>query len=435
MKKKKKKQDNLISPSTDVLRSREKRQKEAAERAKKISEKKRNELFRRRVRSATEHKALKTVRTKAYYRFSKDFPSVVDHEGFRENTPEKEKLSVKGRIALLFCCTVVFLAALFGTELLIDLSEKEIAPAVTPPSEESLKNTDALRISPEFFISHTAEEIKEAVSCNTILLDIKNEEGYIHLSGDTYSTDKSLTVQEKLSEKLTELKNTHGIDTIAYISCFTDNTKPYEYTGMEIKTSLGEFFRDDDRNLWLNPFSELSQEFLLSVIKTASDCGFSYILLDNVCFPTAFSVKAPYYGEDITEENRNEALISFINKAVETAGEEKIIINCDITAFLEISDLPDEKYGGELLSSDCISYCIDFRTAKQYSEQLKHSEIIQFIEEMPLAFIIDGGTLAKKSTESAKEAYSLFALTDTDDEKTKDYISRSGIDNIILFNY
>ncbi|MBE6790293.1 MAG: hypothetical protein E7535_03765 [Ruminococcaceae bacterium] len=435
MKKKNKKQENSASPSSDVLRGRAKRQKEAVERAKKISEKKRNELFRKRVRSATEQKAPETVRTKAYYRFSKDYPSVVDHEGFRENLQGKEKLSVRGKIILSLCFVAVFLLTLFVTELLIVFSEREIVPAVTPPEEESVLFTDGQRLSPEVFIESTAEEISGSLTGNTILLDVKNEEGYIHISDNIYKSKKLMTAEENLKEKLTALKNEHNIDSIAYISCFTDSTKPYEYTGMELMTSLGEFFRDDDRNLWLNPLSENSQEYVLSVIKAAADCGFTYILLDNVCFPTAFSLTAPYYGENVKTEDRASALISFINKAVDIAGAERIILNCDITAFVNISELPNEKYGGELLSSDCLSYCIDFRASKQYTEQLKNSEIIQFIEEMPLAFIIDAGSLAKKSISSAKEAYSVLALFDSPDDKTKDYISRSGIDNKILFSY
>ena len=49
--------------------------------------------------------------TKGYYRFSKDFPSVTDSEGYRDNdliinSPAK-KTSVRRKLILLFICVFV----------------------------------------------------------------------------------------------------------------------------------------------------------------------------------------------------------------------------------------------------------------------------------------------------------------------------------------
>ncbi len=432
MKKNKKKQENINSPASDIINRQTRRQRETLERERIKTEKSRNALFKKRVNTASEQKVPKTVRTKAYYRFSKNYPSVVDPEGYRENTAEKDKFSVKGRIILSLSCVVIFVVSLFAVQTGVELSKKSRIPTGTVPEEESYQPLKAERISPAFFANSTAEEIRARISGNAILIDIKDEEGTVFLKENTYSSAKDGKTASELNEKLTELKQIHGIDSIAYISCFKDSSKPYEYTGMEIMTSLGEFFIDSGRSLWLNPFSELSQDYILSIIKNAADCGFTYILLDYVCFPTEFSVSAPYYGDNSDNTARNQALLSFINKAVNTAGADKLILCCDITAFSSISELPNEKYGGTLLSSDCYSYCLDLRTAEQPTAQLKNSEDFSYIEEMPLAFVLDAGILAKESIGKAKEGYVLFALSDSKDTRITDYINHSGIENIII---
>ena len=75
MKKKNKKNKNSPEIASDKLQGKLKRHQEKLAKEEQKREKSRNALFRRRVREASEKKAPKTLRTKAYYRFSKEYPS------------------------------------------------------------------------------------------------------------------------------------------------------------------------------------------------------------------------------------------------------------------------------------------------------------------------------------------------------------------------
>ena len=143
--------------------------------------------------------------------------------------------------------------------------------------------------------------------------------------------------------------------------------------------------------------SKISAEYLTGLMKKALNMGFSSVMLDNVCFPEDYYLSAPSYMSFTEGDTKIGALTSFINNAVKAVGADKLILCCDITAFSEISSLFNDRYGGVLLGTDCISFCLDMRNDSQYVTQLENSEIFRYIEEMPLAFILDAGALAIKS--------------------------------------
>ena len=112
-------------------------------------------------------------------------------------------------------------------------------------------------------------------------------------------------------------------------------------------------------------------------------------------------------------------------------GSDKLIVCCDITAFTAISAVPDDRYGGVLLNTGCISFCLDMRRDRQYEIQLENSDMFRYVEEMPLAFILDAGALAVKALGEQKDAYILYSFIDSDVEEAAVYAEYAGIRNII----
>ena len=166
-------------------------------------------------------------------------------------------------------------------------------------------------------------------------------------------------------------------------------------------------------------------------MKSAVSAGFSSVMLDNVCFPSEFYLSSPVYLSYADGDTKNSVLAQFINKAAEAVGADKLILCCDITAFTAISSVPDDRYGGALLSTDCISFCLDLRRDRQYEIQLENSDIFRYVEEMPLAFILDAGALAVKALGEQKDAYILYSFIDSDVEESAVYAEYAGIRNII----
>lgn len=413
-----------------IKRRQEKLKKEAEKK-----EKKRNALFRRRVREASEKKAPKTLRTKAYYRFSKDYPNDVTPDGFRKNDPQKETLSAAKKFAVFTCCLTAFLLAFTGVQTAIELSEKDIPRSDINTDETLSESIKALHITPDEFASYTAEELKNMINdggYNSALIEFKSEYGYIYFESETALEAASRPVYGAY-DKITQLQS-NNIPCIAYISCFKDTVAASSMSDMEVTSSAESTFFDTDGFAWLDPFTEEAKNYLFDLIKQAKDGGFSQIMLDNVCFPTRYSSEEPVYIADASSaDTKNNVLISFINESVKIAGNDKIITMCDTYGFYETADTPNEKYGRNLLHSDSMVYAADLRISKQEPAVTENTDLFKYVEEMPMVFILDAGNLAVDNLTSAKEASNLYAVIERDPLQAADYAVHSGIDNIIIW--
>lgn len=103
----KKNKKNKKKPSSPVVRApslriaeddenkrlfRIKKQKNAVKRELQTREKNSRADFERKRKTASDEKAPLTSRTRGYYRFSRDYPAVVDENRFRENLKYGEKV-------------------------------------------------------------------------------------------------------------------------------------------------------------------------------------------------------------------------------------------------------------------------------------------------------------------------------------------------------
>lgn len=435
MKNKNTRQNKISAYSQLHKQNQLKRRQESLKKEAEKKEKKRNALFRRRVREASEKKAPKTLRTKAYYRFSKDYPNDITPDGFRKNDPQKETLSAGKKLAVLIFCISAFLIAFIGVQTAVELSERDIPDngAAVPEAAEEISYIP--RLSPDEFSMTSAEELITAARNNnysSYLVELKNESGYIFFDSAA-AVGGALNPSWEAYKKIDMLES-NGIPCIAYISCFKDTVAATSGLDMEVRSSAESTFFDSGSDAWLDPFSEEAKQYLFDLIKEASEGGFSYILLDNVCFPTEYTSEEPVYKADASSaDTKNNVLINFINEAVKIAGEDKIITMCDTYGFYRNDDMPNEKYGKNLLGSDCIMYASDLRLTKQDPALTENTALFNYVDDMPMVFILDAAAIASDSLAEAKEASNIFAVVEREPAEASDFAMHSGISNIILW--
>ncbi len=435
MKNKNTKNNRISVYSQNHRQNQLKRRQEKLKKEAEKKEKKRNALFRRRVREASEKKAPKTLRTKAYYRFSKDYPNDVTTDGFRKNDPQKETLSAAKKFAVFTCCLTAFLLAFIGVQTAIELSEKDIPDSGINNEETIPESVKALHITPDEFAAYTAEELVSLIrdnGYNCALIEFKSDYGYIYFDSETAVGGASRPVYGAY-EKISTLEM-NQIPCIAYISCFKDTVAATSLSDMEATSSAESTFFDTDGYAWLDPFSEKAKTYIFDLIKQAADGGFSQIMLNNVCFPTKFTSEEPVYKADASSaDTKNNTLINFINEAVKIAGSDKLITMCDTYGFYENENTPNEKYGKNLLHSDCVIYSADLRLSIQDTAVTGNTELFSYAEDMPMVFILDAGNIAVSFLTAAKEASNIYAVIERNPPETADYAVHSGIDNIIIW--
>ncbi|MBQ3537372.1 MAG: hypothetical protein IJA39_02235 [Clostridia bacterium] len=433
MKKKNKKNKNGPEIPSDKLKGKLKRHQERLAREEQKKEKSRNALFRRRVREASEKKAPKTLRTKSYYRFSKEYPSAVTPDGFRENKPEKEKLSAGKKLLAVICCIAVFCLSFLAIETAFVISERDISDGKGGQQTDTAELRTAVHFTADKLRNLSAQDILselDAHGADTAVFEFKDEYGYVYFDINSFtgaSADRRIPEAET---KLRELKE-NGISCIAYISCFRDTAAASSLAGACLKNTMGSDFIAADGSAWLDPFAEASVTYLTDIIKKAAEAGFDNILLDNVCFPPAGNAEPGYSGDASSAEKKNAVLIDFINKASSEAGKDKIIVMSLISGINQVTDAPSEKYSGLLTSADCEGFAVDLRTASQNNEITENSHYFSYVDEMPEVFILDALSLAKTSLKDTDRK--LTAIVDSTLTETEKLAEISDIYNIIYW--
>lgn len=76
---------------------------------------------------------------------------------------------------------------------------------------------------------------------------------------------------------------------------------------------------------------------------------------------------------------------------------------------------------------------MDFREEKQNNEILNSAADFTHVRKMPLAFILDAGTLAYKTLSNEKDALMLVSLIDKAVENGDTYSRYAKIENIIYW--
>lgn len=400
------------------------------------AEKNRTAVFKSRVKNASTLKAPKTLRTKAYYRFADKYPSTVAPDGFRENTEKDGKFTKKGLALLLTVCFIVFSVSAIAAFVAVEISNVPTDTKVAPPIINKEEALTGYHISVDDMLSKSAEQLAQDVkdaNCLLAVFEFKSEYGYVYFPAETFMGGSADRVSNAVGDKVSYLSSL-GIKCAAYISCFKDSVAASSLTGVQISSTDGVLFTDANGEAWLNPYSEEARNYVLSIITSAYSYDFEYILLDNICFPSSYSTLRPYYAENgKTQAEKNKVLVDFCNLITpEEQGITPVFIG-DISAFTTISTVPDEKYAGSMLSSSIPAYCLDLRNKSQNLSQLNSSDIFNYVKEMPLAFILEAGTLARDTVTQEKQASLLFAVVDSSLEESAAYTHYSGLENIIIW--
>ena len=442
----KKKQNNNSADNTENIRQWRKtfifnRRTALREQKKSEIEQEKAEIFERKRLSASDKKAPLTVKTKSFYRFSKDFPNNVDDKGFRENdiiSKKRKKFILWGTVA---ACILAFCFAFTLSRTGIELSMKE--PSTNIPETGSTEKTSsfsAYRFTfDELYEADTdkmLEELKKA-GCNTAVFEYKTEHGYVIFPSKTVigaSANKRLSSATKTMQTLSE----SGIKTAAYISCFKDTVVAVADLTYSVRqtSSEGGTWRDNSDNGWLNPFSPNTTDYILTLVKEASEAGFDYILLDNVCFSTdAGSAKAYYTDESNSKYDRNTVLQVFIAECQKKAGKSKVIVMCDISAY-NSKAVSDGKYAGNMLSLGAKNLAVDLRLSKQPKTVKFGNNEFSLVKELPYVFVLEASEYAAQelalSDNSANDAFVVLENSDS----LSDQISAAkfgGFSNIIIW--
>lgn len=225
-------------------------------------------------------------------------------------------------------------------------------------------------------------EKAKAAGVNTVFIEFKDADGYLaYKTALTQVPDASKFASDAVAESLAVLRR-EGFSVIAGVHCFRDPLAAYamrtaavNYDGREGMLWLDNK-RENGGKPWLNPFSAQARGYLFDLVEEIAALGVEYILLDSVQLPSASLNLATFTGEELPGAlTRNEALLSFIRKASESAASAVFICKVHPDSLTQ-SRLAI--YDGTLLTGDFPLYAADIRRVKK-TETLVFPEGKRFI--------------------------------------------------------
>lgn len=171
----------------------------------------------------------------------------------------------------------------------------ETAPVVTISPTPTPANTPepvspplhAVSLPRSALLDGTAQALVDAAGGNAALFDMKADDGTLGYLSDLElaKTLRTSDANPAVNPAIQTLTGS-GLYTVARVSCFKDNTAPYQNNTLAIKTNSGYNWRGPDDLRWTSPASDTVRQYLAGICVELARLGFDEILLDNAGYPT-----------------------------------------------------------------------------------------------------------------------------------------------------
>ncbi len=389
-------------------------------------------------------KAVKTSRTRAYYPFSRDFPSDADHEGYRDTRPAegKRRPVVTALLILLlvaaFCVafTVGSVSMKISREPIPEQSEQDV-PLVDGGSgfdgvkARFMSMTDICRN-----VSAAASEIKND-GFNCVITDVKTEDGRLFIPSTSAAAARSNAAADAPANAASApgLLRSFGVLSAARISCFCD-TLGAEYSdgagiyADPVNTNAAALYTDASGRRWLSPYADEARAYIVETVKAAADAGFDMIILDNARLPYGEGFYPA--GEKASSVGLNAALRGLVDDAKAAAGKAKLLVLLPIE---DIAGGSDTAYGdGNMFGTAADGVAVDLRAGGRPKEFAIGDHSFTDPALVPYAFINTAADLLYHvREETGADIFALLEPSSTLDVQLI-ALSQAGITGYALFD-
>ncbi len=190
-------------------------------------------------------------------------------------------------------------------------------------------------------------ELVENTELNTIVIDIKNDEGYV-----TYKMQSDTVVRIGAGinyirdiEGLVATCKEKGIYLIARIVAFKDPYLAEQCPHLAVKTKEGDIFYDKKGLAWVNPYSHEVWEYLIEVATQAAAVGFDEIQFDYIRFSTDLASDDLDFGVDAESKSRTQIITEFTEYAYSQLSPLGVYVSADVYGTIIDSQIDREIVG------------------------------------------------------------------------------------------
>ncbi len=274
----------------------------------------------------------------------------------------------KALLAVLVLCGLFFLSYYFMGDFVnfvTHFGEKEENPPITvqpsdqnngtenpntpdkpTPTEPDVPQTESVKgiyIPPA--IASDPMALSEALSSakssgfNTVVVDIKNEEGQIlfDLDVSNYSFSEFLKGDVLVNtDTFLSIVREKGMRAVGRIHAFKDNIAPRKDHTMSVKTANNVTWLDYEYKTFMNPYEESARSYLKDLAQKTAAAGFDEVLFDSLNFVSSGKISLIKYSDD-SPTKRSDLLRDFVNEVRLSLSEKNVLLS----VVLSMSEQPE----------------------------------------------------------------------------------------------
>lgn len=165
---------------------------------------------------------------------------------------------------------------------------------------------------------------------NAIVVDVKNANGLTSFRTDFKQANKYGASKHKTIgniENFIKLMKEKNIYTIARVVVFKDELQASNNPEYAIKKTNGKIWRNSDNMAWVDPFDKRSHQYTIKIAQESAKAGFDEINFDYIRFPAKRGLT---FSKENTEQNRINAINSFLDYAQNSLNKYGVFISVDI---------------------------------------------------------------------------------------------------------
>lgn len=228
---------------------------------------------------------------------------------------------------LVWICWVVWLERFVvysadGARLDFDYQSPEGAAVVaSPPEEETVAlhynegdnvlntSSDLTQITGYYVTTSMLIESVDAVRTaigdlpagSAVMLDLKSGFGNFYYSSTLADASVTDAADVDAIDSLIQDLTASDMYVIARVPAFRDRNYGLEHTNYGLPTSAGYLWAGDDNCYWLNPASNGTLSWLISVVNELRGLGFDEVVLTDFCFPPTENIvfSSSYTKEEV----------------------------------------------------------------------------------------------------------------------------------------
>jgi len=179
---------------------------------------------------------------------------------------------------------------------------------------------------------HGLIDLVERTELNAIVVDIKNDRGWLAYSSEVAVARQSGAYKSEVMDigEFLSLCQEKDIYVIARLVVFKDSTLAAAYPQWAVHTDGGEIYVDLEGSSWGDPFCQEVWDYNIAIAREVAALGFDELQFDYLRFPSDGSVRKTRYRQDSTSESRCKVMADFCGRLRHELETYPVVLSADI---------------------------------------------------------------------------------------------------------